>query len=114
MKLAMITLAVTSVLFAGCDKGHDASGPHHHEKSAEKPAADGKVKDPVCGMTIAKGDRKAEFDKTDYFFCADACLEKFKATPTKYVKACDCATTMKSCDCEHCTGKRAPCDCGGH
>jgi YHS domain-containing protein len=108
-----LLLAIPLVM-AACEKhDHDhehGSGKHSHE--APKVASD-KAKDPVCGMTIAKGDCKAEFDKADYYFCVDVCREKFQAEPTKYVKACGCAASMKSCDCSHCAGKREPCDCGG-
>ncbi|MBI2932786.1 MAG: YHS domain-containing protein, partial [Planctomycetes bacterium] len=85
----------------------DDHARHDHAPAA----ADAKVTDPVCHMTIAKGDRKAEFHKADWYFCSDVCLQKFKADPAKFAKACACATAMKKCDCAHCGGKREPCAC---
>ncbi len=48
----------------------------------------GKVKDPVCGMNVAK--KKAAgtsqyMDKT-FYFCSKACKEKFDQEPMKYMK----------------------------
>ena len=114
----VLTLAVVAA-FVGCDSGHHdrASSDPAAKKALESvktlPGAD-KVKDPVCGMTIAKGAIKADWDKADWFFCSEVCREKFVKEPAKYAKACPCATTMKGCDCTHCEGKREPCDCGEH
>ena len=46
----------------------------------------------------------------DYYFCADACLEKFKADPKKFAPHCACVGMKKACACDHCGGKE-PCDC---
>lgn len=106
-------LAIPLVL-AACEKhdhDHDhGSGKHSHDTQA---TAGDKVKDPVCGMMIAKGAIKAEHDKADYYFCAEGCRERFQAEPAKYAKACGCTGSMKGCDCGHCGGKRDPCECGG-
>ncbi len=48
----------------------------------------GKVKDPVCGMTISKKTAVAAsqyMDKT-FYFCAQACKKKFDEDPLKYMK----------------------------
>jgi len=112
MTMRSILLSLPIVLtFAACA----GKAPHSHEgHHDEKAHVEGdKAKDPVCGMEVAKATaKKSEFDKADYFFCSDTCLASFKAAPTKYAKACTCAKTMKHCDCEHCEGKREPCDCG--
>jgi len=65
MRYALLLSA--AVAFGGCGNGHGETKGHDHKHDA-KPAADGKVKDPVCGMMIAKGDRKADFDKADWYF----------------------------------------------
>ena len=116
MRCAMILAGALAL--AGCDSGHDHGQDHSvAKKSLEStkglPGAD-KVKDPVCGMTIAKGAVKADFDKADWYFCSESCREKFTKEPAKYAKACACAKTMKNCACEHCEGKRDPCDCAEH
>ncbi len=44
-----------------------------------------KAKDHVCEMTIPKASSiKVTHEGTDYYFCAQACADKFKADPKKY------------------------------
>src|SRR6185503_2928513 len=45
------------------------------------------VVDPVCGMTIDPADAAghADYKGTTYYFCAESCLEKFKADPEQYL-----------------------------
>ena len=45
------------------------------------------VVDPVCGMTIDPADAVGHVDYQGhtYFFCAESCLERFKADPSRYV-----------------------------
>ena len=43
------------------------------------------VKDPVCGMEIdPKSAASEEYRGKTYYFCSDACHDKFKAKPEKY------------------------------
>jgi YHS domain-containing protein len=91
---------------AGCGKKEDCC--------AIQPTIVGeKAKDPICGMWVAKTEKaiKAEFDNADYFFCAEECKAQFLKNPTKFVTACDCKNFKHDCKCEHCSGKRVPCDC---
>jgi P-type Cu+ transporter len=46
------------------------------------------VVDPVCGMTIDPADAVGHVDyhRQTYFFCAESCLERFKADPARYVR----------------------------
>ncbi len=48
----------------------------------------GKVKDPVCGMTVeaSKARYSTTYNDKKLYFCSEDCLNKFKADPTKYVK----------------------------
>lgn len=52
-----------------------------------KPAAAGTAKDPVCGMDVdpkmAAG--RVMHAGTQYLFCSDGCLKKFKANPASYL-----------------------------
>ena len=61
------------------------------DKEEAKPASGApveKAKDYVCGMMVPKASAiKHVHEGTEYFFCADACLEKFKADPKKYAPA---------------------------
>jgi Cu+-exporting ATPase len=43
--------------------------------------------DPVCGMTIDEADAVGSYDYkgTRYFFCADSCLDRFKAAPETFL-----------------------------
>lgn len=46
-----------------------------------------KAVDLVCEMKIPKASAlKHAHDGADYYFCAQACVDKFKADPKKYVK----------------------------
>jgi YHS domain-containing protein len=48
----------------------------------------GKAKDPVCGMKVKKVEAPAVFDYKGkrYYFCAEACKERFEKEPEKYIK----------------------------
>jgi YHS domain-containing protein len=43
--------------------------------------------DPVCGMKVnpEKTDLVFEWQRNNYYFCAEACRESFKNDPQKYV-----------------------------
>jgi len=44
--------------------------------------------DPVCGMEVAEGKGvHTEHSGKIYYFCSDTCLQKFKASPQKYLQA---------------------------
>src|SRR5205085_567564 len=44
--------------------------------------------DPVCGMTVdASTPLRAEYRGITYYFCSRGCLDKFKATPERYLDA---------------------------
>jgi Cu(I)/Ag(I) efflux system membrane fusion protein len=52
------------------------------------------VKDPVCGMNLDEGkakaaSRKTEYQKMTYYFCSDACKQKFDQTPERYLAKTD-------------------------
>jgi len=45
------------------------------------------VKDPVCGMQIAKETSlKSNFKESTYYFCSQNCKENFNKNPESYVK----------------------------
>jgi Cu+-exporting ATPase len=58
---------------------------HEHEERKEKQMET--VKDPVCGMEIDPGTAAAseEHEGTTYYFCSEACHQKFIATPEQFV-----------------------------
>jgi YHS domain-containing protein len=75
---ALLLLALPLLLIS-CDAREEA-------KSTTAPVE--KSKDYVCGMMVPKASAiKHVHEGTEYFFCADACLEKFKADPKKYAPA---------------------------
>jgi YHS domain-containing protein len=44
------------------------------------------AKDPVCGMTVSKdaAPAKESYKGHTFYFCSDACKEKFEQSPDKY------------------------------
>lgn len=46
-----------------------------------------KVKDPVCGMDVDLAGARwlSEYQGTDYYFCSQACKEKFDENPSAHV-----------------------------
>ena len=45
------------------------------------------AKDPVCGMEVNPDEAAAsfEYEGEKYFFCAEACKEKFKNDPKNFI-----------------------------
>jgi len=85
------------------------------DQEESKPKADAapveKAKDPVCEMMIPKASAiKHTHEGADYYFCAQACLDKFKGDLQKYAVHCTCPNMKKACSCDHCGGT-TPCDC---
>ena len=64
-----------------CCGGH--SHKHDHEKHSH-----GKLKDPVCGMSVdpATAKHHTRHEEEDYYFCSAGCRTKFEATPQKYLE----------------------------
>jgi len=60
---------------------------HDHGAAAGHAPADGKVKDPVCGMDVDPHTAKhrATHDGHPYYFCSNGCREKFVSDPQKYL-----------------------------
>jgi len=44
-----------------------------------------KVKDPVCGMWVAKHDHEASYQQMPFAFCSDQCRTRFLAYPHLYI-----------------------------
>lgn len=47
---------------------------------------DGMAKDPVCGMTVSKESAPAKeaYKGHTFYFCSDACKQKFDQDPGRY------------------------------
>jgi Cu+-exporting ATPase len=52
-------------------------------------AMESKARDPVCGVSLdaSASKRKSTYCDHDYFFCSDACREKFQTNPAGFSKA---------------------------
>ena len=50
-------------------------------------SSEGKVKDPVCGMSVdpAKTKYKSEFKGATYYFCSDHCKTQFDQNPEQFI-----------------------------
>jgi Cu+-exporting ATPase len=44
-------------------------------------------KDPVCGMVVNQSTAPADFEHESktYYFCSDACRDKFEVNPDEYI-----------------------------
>jgi len=64
--------------------GHGQDHPHGHAHAA---AADGKVIDPVCGMTVdpATTPHKTTYQGVHHYFCSAGCVTKFSKDPQRYL-----------------------------
>jgi Cu+-exporting ATPase len=60
---------------------------HAHHGHALAAAADGKVIDPVCGMTVdpATTPHKTTLNGVEHYFCSAGCVTKFRADPQRYL-----------------------------
>ena len=108
----MRTLMILAIplMLAACDQKVETKG-HDHSSMPAAAASGDKAKDPICGMMVDKAKaQKVTHEGADYFFCADACVAKFKADPKKYAVKCTCVNMKRQCSCDHCGGKE-PCDC---
>ncbi|NNE66400.1 MAG: YHS domain-containing protein, partial [Pyrinomonadaceae bacterium] len=67
--------------------GPNSSGSHDHSQSAL--TTETIHKDPVCGMVVDPTSAAAKHDRdgTTYYFCSDACFQKFEKDPDQYLKA---------------------------
>ena len=74
------------------DHSHRAHEHHHHPVSG-----DGKVVDPVCGMTVDPATSKHRFDYHDrtHHFCSAGCRTKFATAPEQYLDKSQ-ASAMKA------------------
>ena len=74
----------------GAEQGLPATG------SAAKPAETAKMATcAVCGMSMAQGSMlKSEYKGQTYYFCSQSCLDSFKKTPDKFLKATKPAGAM--------------------
>ncbi|MCB0309181.1 MAG: YHS domain-containing protein [Bdellovibrionales bacterium] len=55
---------------------------HGNKKHSSKPG----TKDPICGMLVEPGVGYSKMhEHREYRFCSRACLDKFEATPEKYI-----------------------------
>jgi len=59
----------------------------HHNGHDHGPVADGKVLDPVCGMSVDPATSKHHLEHAGltHHFCSAGCLTKFQADPEKYL-----------------------------
>src|ERR1700675_4240880 len=105
-----LMLLALPLLLVSCDAKEEPKA-HDHSMPAGPAAGADKAFDPVCKMPVDKAKAtKLTHEGADYYFCADACLTKFKADPKKYAVHCTCAKMKGACACDHCGGKE-PCDC---
>ncbi len=59
----------------------------HHHSHDHGPVADGKVRDPVCGMSVDPATSKHHLEHAGltHHFCSAGCRTKFQADPEKYL-----------------------------
>jgi len=68
---------------------HAAGGccHHHAPRPAQPRLDDGRVKDPVCGMSVdpAKSQHRHDLNGAPWFFCSAGCKAKFAADPQRFL-----------------------------
>src|SRR5579859_3251618 len=59
-------------------------------------AAESKVRDPICGMSVdvASAKHRTEYEGKAFYFCCAGCKEKFDAEPDRYAQAAPTPMTM--------------------
>src|SRR5215469_2234584 len=66
------------------------SGPHqsHVDLHAAEAHAEHRASDPVCGMNVSteNNPRNHVHRGTTFYFCSDKCLEKFCASPDRFIE----------------------------
>jgi P-type Cu+ transporter len=67
--------------------GHGHHHHHGHGMAPSTPVPEGKVRDPVCGMSVdpATSKHRAEHGGQTFHFCSAGCREKFVADTAKYL-----------------------------
>jgi Cu+-exporting ATPase len=46
--------------------------------------------DPVCGMSVDRTSlHRQTYEGTEYFFCSEACRERFETHPERYAQTSD-------------------------
>lgn len=107
-----IMMLMALLMLVGCGKKDDCCC-----NTAPATTSVERRKDKVCGMWVEKNDRaiKAEWDNADYYFCSEDCKKTFVKDTMKYLSTptrCSCREHGRvNCKCDHCAGKREPCDC---
>lgn len=48
------------------------------------------AKDPVCGMEVEEGKICSEYKDKKYYFCSEACKQKFEQEARKYTGKSSC------------------------
>jgi YHS domain-containing protein len=100
-------------LLASCGSGEAPKPPAAPPGMPPAAASGERAKDPICHMMVEKATAlKHVHEGTAYYFCAQGCVQKFKADPKKHALACACGKVSKKCPCEHCGGHLGGCDCG--
>ncbi|MBI2568835.1 MAG: heavy metal translocating P-type ATPase [Candidatus Schekmanbacteria bacterium] len=67
---------------------HEHRHPGHGQRLGGPPPEAATVVDPVCGMSVpANGPWRVTHAGHEHVFCSDACLQKFRADPGRYVSA---------------------------
>ena len=113
---SLVALSIAAVSGCGDKEKHE---DHDGSGSVADTAVGGKARDPNCGALVDVNDRTAHvYRNTRFYFCTPACLDKFKAAPSKTTtglpgEGCVCtAGGMKKCGCGHCADKPERCECG--
>ncbi len=61
---------------------------------ATQTIAPGHAEDPVCGMEVEKGDVKADYKGSTYYFCMNSCKDKFLKSPDEFLAPGDRKKSM--------------------
>jgi len=89
VRVLVFVLAMMVFALVGCQQAQEQAEETSPatEEMATPAAGEGAMMDPVCGMEVtADSEWTAEYEGVTYYFCSEACRDKFLEDPMAYMK----------------------------
>jgi len=85
-----ITIAMLALGILGCQQAQETAEQAETEVEAvvEEVVEEAPLADPVCGMVVtAETEWTAEYEGVTFYFCSEACRDKFVEKPGEFLEA---------------------------